>query len=962
MTAKKIDVTDEACEEYSQEVLDFSNVTMSGSPTPFDDPIVSTTSPTLTPFGDSDFLLFEEADAFLGLECKVSVALEMGATVVASHARVLELDTHSSSEAGQSKSSPPLVSLASMVSPFLCSDDSEVALRSSSPTTSIPETPTTPILPAPSAIVASSSEPCKALTMRKSFRPLPSHHLALRYTSYHLDHFTSRSSSSHSSSDHLSSRHSITGHCLSGHTPPETTNADSSTSSRFVHPSLARTPRCSRPISVRVPSCADLLPPRKRFRDSISLEDSVERNIDKDVLEYVEADATAVKVVVDRDVKVRINAGIGMEVDVRVDVEDEVKDEVEFNDRGTIKVGVDVVARIDIPDGMLMPDAVKRLEQVEEGLQDIYDHVIEIPLQRIKDIEMGQRELEARSLIVGGERASLLEQVTSLERSNARLRGTMMMERARADRFWRRMIFIESELRQIRRFCYYDKMRFRRLETIAARRLACFDSLNMTITRFGMTPEAIKELVNRRVGEALDAYEATRVANALEAESQRQNGSDDDNGNDGNGNGGNGNGRDENGGNGNLNENNRDARPVVRECTYQYFMKCQPLNFKGMEGVVGLTRTVGTDAAFAMSWRELMKLMVERIKELTMMYTKIVLEEEDRVKKFIGGLLDNIQGKSFNSYAKAVLGNKSVGVSGNNDASNSGEKPMRVSVSNKANKESSNEALMFISKDDCIDLDVLSKDDNNDSDSSSEMSSTSRLMREVDVRRVDSDHVDSFEEGEIIGDSVLNNDGCVKDCMEKNLDDDVEKDTEDCSKNVTEKCGVVNNNMSNNVEGEILEDHFDGDRRNDTIEDNANVNPLTNVYLDVNQNTSIPEVVEDLLLHQDKCRVRPIKAVVNDSSIVSPSMPPGIVLNLAEVSCSTWLDYVGPLITDELDSEKRWSYRDPDGNVQVSFSLAQLRMWKDYFPSDLKIWSYYGNVKETILLYSALKRRTKDAG
>nr|GEW41185.1 reverse transcriptase domain-containing protein [Tanacetum cinerariifolium] len=39
-----------------------------GSPTPSDDPIVSTTSPTLTPFGDSDFLLFKEANAFLGLE------------------------------------------------------------------------------------------------------------------------------------------------------------------------------------------------------------------------------------------------------------------------------------------------------------------------------------------------------------------------------------------------------------------------------------------------------------------------------------------------------------------------------------------------------------------------------------------------------------------------------------------------------------------------------------------------------------------------------------------------------------------------------------------------------------------------------------------------------------------------------------------------------------------------------
>nr|GEW45289.1 reverse transcriptase domain-containing protein [Tanacetum cinerariifolium] len=67
MTANKIGVTDEACEEYIQKVLGFSNVTTSGSPTPSDDPIVSTTSPTLTPFGDNDFLLFEEANAFLAI-------------------------------------------------------------------------------------------------------------------------------------------------------------------------------------------------------------------------------------------------------------------------------------------------------------------------------------------------------------------------------------------------------------------------------------------------------------------------------------------------------------------------------------------------------------------------------------------------------------------------------------------------------------------------------------------------------------------------------------------------------------------------------------------------------------------------------------------------------------------------------------------------------------------------------
>ncbi|GKE27482.1 hypothetical protein Tco_1442866 [Tanacetum coccineum] len=114
---------------------------------------------------------------------EVLVAPEVGAATVASPVRVLELGTHSSSEAGPSESSLPPVSVAPMVSPFLCSDDSEsdteipkrhvsptpldtmltrwrsrVASRSSSPTTSIPEIPTAPILPAPSAIVAPSSE------------------------------------------------------------------------------------------------------------------------------------------------------------------------------------------------------------------------------------------------------------------------------------------------------------------------------------------------------------------------------------------------------------------------------------------------------------------------------------------------------------------------------------------------------------------------------------------------------------------------------------------------------------------------------------------------------------------------------------------------------------------------------------------------------------------------------------
>ncbi|GJS25847.1 hypothetical protein Tco_0486467 [Tanacetum coccineum] len=112
------------------------------------------------------------------------------------------------------------------------------------------------------------------------------------------------------------------------------------------------------------------------------------------------------------------------------------------------------------------------------------------------------------------------------------------------------------------------------------------------------------------------AHEATHAANALEAENQSQNDSDGSNGD-----GENRNGKNGNGGNGNPNENSRGDIPVARECTYQDFMKCQPLNFKGTEGVVGLIsaltwwnshkRIIGTEAAFSMSWKELMKLMTE---------------------------------------------------------------------------------------------------------------------------------------------------------------------------------------------------------------------------------------------------------------------------------------------------------------------------------------------------------------
>ncbi|GKC47292.1 putative reverse transcriptase domain-containing protein [Tanacetum coccineum] len=88
-------------------------------------------------------------------------------------------------------------------------------------------------------------------------------------------------------------------------------------------------------------------------------------------------------------------------------------------------------------------------------------------------------------------------------------------------------------------------------------------------------------------------------------------------------------------------------------------------------------RTIGNEAAYAMSWAELMKLMTEvyyprneiqkmetelwnltvkgndltvytqRFQELSLLCTRMVPNEEDRVERLIGGLPDNIQGNGY---------------------------------------------------------------------------------------------------------------------------------------------------------------------------------------------------------------------------------------------------------------------------------------------------------------------------
>nr|GEW99345.1 reverse transcriptase domain-containing protein [Tanacetum cinerariifolium] len=164
-----------------------------------------------------------------------------------------------------------------------------------------------------------------------------------------------------------------------------------------------------------------------------------------------------------------------------------------------------------------------------------------------------------------------------------------------------------------------------------------------TATRFEMTQDAINELIAKRVEEALKAYDTARnLRTEMEMKDDQQDDNVEANGDNGNGN---------DNVNGNPNVNNRGVVPINRECTYQDFLKFQPLNFKGTEGVVALThwfekmetvlhisnclpryqvkyasctlldgaltwwnshkRIVGVDVAYTITWKALMRLMTE---------------------------------------------------------------------------------------------------------------------------------------------------------------------------------------------------------------------------------------------------------------------------------------------------------------------------------------------------------------
>ncbi|GJW60635.1 hypothetical protein Tco_0109970 [Tanacetum coccineum] len=83
----------------------------------------------------------------------------------------------------------------------------------------------------------------------------------------------------------------------------------------------------------------------------------------------------------------------------------------------------------------------------------------------------------------------------------------------------------------------------------------------------------------------------------------------------------------------------RRTEHTTRECMYRDFLKFQPLNFKGTEGVVKGTNVVS---------------YTQRFQELALMCGRMFPKESNKVEKYVGGLTDMIQGSVMASKTRTL--------------------------------------------------------------------------------------------------------------------------------------------------------------------------------------------------------------------------------------------------------------------------------------------------------------------
>ncbi|GKE19867.1 hypothetical protein Tco_1431379, partial [Tanacetum coccineum] len=343
------------------------------------------------------------------------VAPKVGTVSVVLPTEVLDLvDYSSSSDSDPSEDSLPVAPELPLVSPFLCSDDSKAVVSPSLPSRDLRGTSLLHhhlslhlLLPHLGFIDGQRflSDPVRLFPSVDLIAPTPTGRIhssgcdssgqahsgpSIRVVSPRLGYPPVRTPCCSEAFMHWRSAP------LSTLYPPTTSESSlGSSSERLLDSSLPSSgpsrKRC-RSLTVLVSSStpADLLPPRKRFRDSYSPEDSIEEHIKIET-----ADAKAViDVGISDGVAAHTEDGVGMGVKIAAsDVkEDDEEFEAETSTADTREITVDPLAI-----GNSSESSREGIPDLEDTIHDMVYYMSEVHIDRITEIETTQRKLEART-------------------------------------------------------------------------------------------------------------------------------------------------------------------------------------------------------------------------------------------------------------------------------------------------------------------------------------------------------------------------------------------------------------------------------------------------------------------------------------------------------------------------------------------------------------------------------------
>ncbi|GKG09653.1 hypothetical protein Tco_0338399, partial [Tanacetum coccineum] len=98
-------------------------------------------------------------------------------------------------------------------------------------------------------------------------------------------------------------------------------------------------------------------------------------------------------------------------------------------------------------------------ETLGDLVQRFHDHTEKILVHRVQAIKSVQKDQGHRTAATGHQSANMLERIKELERDNMRLRDMVDVASQRVAQSQRRELRVQREMRQIRRFRFYDRMR-----------------------------------------------------------------------------------------------------------------------------------------------------------------------------------------------------------------------------------------------------------------------------------------------------------------------------------------------------------------------------------------------------------------------------------------------------------------------------------------------------------------------